>query len=593
MKSKGLFLIFSSTLLGVTIVTLLMWSIPGTPHVAKASISTTYTVCASDCDFDSIQTAIDSVNSGDTLNLAGEIFTESITIDKSLDLIGAGAESTIVQAAASPGIATSRVITVTSGVTVTIQDLSIRFGYSTRGGGIFNDQGGLTLKNTSVITNTASDSGGGICNNGELTVTNSIFSGNIANFGGGIYNSENELYLTDVIFQKNSGSVGGGVYHIYMNPQYTPKSILENVTFSGNIGGGMSTVQCSTEFYNVTFTNNSGGGLRNFGSNAMLEGAGFINNTISMGTDPGYGGGMHNVFSWVKITNGIFHNNSADYGGGLSIVGDNYEIRNVSFSDNSATYSGGGIYVNGGSTSVFNTILWGNTSTTSGSQIHLESGSFGIAHSIIQDSGGSGAGWDSSLGSDGGGNIDADPHFVDPGNSNLRLKANSRAIDTGTISVCPANDLSNSPRPLGLTCDMGAYEYWGIYLRKHVNQSMPLPGQAITYSVNAVNSMTGTISGGIISDTIPNGLTFLGPITIDPPLSGTVSIEPPVLVTDLEVVAGHQVTITFPVNVSTSLTAGTVITNTASILCTEVITPSQYLVSIMIPYLSYVPLIIR
>ena len=55
----------------------------------------TYTVCASGCDFSSIQTAIDTVNPGDSLNLAGETFTESITIDKSLDIIGVGAENTI------------------------------------------------------------------------------------------------------------------------------------------------------------------------------------------------------------------------------------------------------------------------------------------------------------------------------------------------------------------------------------------------------------------------------------------------------------------------------------------------------------------
>jgi hypothetical protein len=85
------------------------------------------------------------------------------------------------------------------------------------------------------------------------------------------------------------------------------------------------------------------------------------------------------------------------------------------------------------------------------------------------------------LGSDGGGNTDADPHFrrnpddggdgwgddpntpgVDEGANDdygdLHLRFSSPAIDTGTNLGCPGIDLDGKPRPINTKCDMGAYE---------------------------------------------------------------------------------------------------------------------------------------
>src|SRR5262249_46997857 len=108
-----------------------------------AQAATTWTVCASGCDYTSIQAAIAAPTTvdGDTLALAAGTYTEAgISLDKSLTLQGEGASTTIVQAAASMGPASDGVFIIAAGVTATLQDLTIRYGHliGGSGGGIRN-----------------------------------------------------------------------------------------------------------------------------------------------------------------------------------------------------------------------------------------------------------------------------------------------------------------------------------------------------------------------------------------------------------------------------------------------------------------------
>ena len=83
------------------------------------------------------------------------------------------------------------------------------------GGGIFNDQGTLIVRG-STLSGNSSYYGGGISNNwlgagsATVTITNSTLSGNSAGFGGGIMNEDGILTLSNSTVSGNSATYWGG-----------------------------------------------------------------------------------------------------------------------------------------------------------------------------------------------------------------------------------------------------------------------------------------------------------------------------------------------------------------------------------------------
>jgi hypothetical protein len=195
------------------------------------------------------------------------------------------------------------------------------------------------------------------------------------------------------------------------------------------------------------------------------------------------GGGMFNISSSnPALANVTFIGNAAAWGGGMANdSGSNPALTNVTFSGNTATGGAGGMYNYNSTPTLTNVILWGD-SAPAGPEISNSGSNPAISYSDVQGCGGSGGGWQSACGADGGGNIDADPSFVNAGDGNVRLTFYSAAIDAGDNSALPAGlttDLDRKPRFVDIPnvpdtgrgtppiVDMGAYEtqFWGrIYL---------------------------------------------------------------------------------------------------------------------------------
>jgi hypothetical protein len=280
--------------------------------------------------------------------------------------------------------------------------------------------------------------------------------------GGGIYHTSGSSVLTGVTFLSNlAENGGGGIHNVSGNPSLT------NVTFNGN-------------------TANYGGGMSSRGGRPSLTNVTFNGNLAAADWGSVGGGGMLNYESSPSLANVLFSGNRAHAGGGMcNWEGSSPTLTNVTFSGNSADLAGG-IYNLNSDPTIRNSILWANQAI-SGSQIYNEVSTPTLAYSDIQDSGGSSPGWDGSLGTDLGNNLDADPVFRDPVDAalaptttgDLHLRWGSPAIDAGHNDLIPpglTTDLDGNPRIVNGIVDMGPYESQSrsaIYLPLLFKNSQP------------------------------------------------------------------------------------------------------------------------
>jgi len=351
----------------------------------------------------------------------------------------------------------------------TLTNCTLNANMASQGGGVFNIDGSNSMLTDCMFSvNTASD-GGGMFNfeGSSPTLTDCTFSNNTTRFrGGGMYNVDGSSpTLTNCIFDGNTATTsdGGGMSNENSsNPMLTNCTFIENT--SGDDGGGMFNFISSPTVTDCTFSGGTarfGGGMYNItGSNPTVINCTFSSNTVSF-----FGGGMYNTAgSSPTVTNCTFSENTARYGGGMQnrSINTSPTVTNCTFNGNISTFNGGGMANDvGSSPTLINCILWGNMATIGDHEIFNASSIPRITFCDIAGSGGSAA-WDASLGTDGGGNIDADPNFVrqpddggdgfgdDPSTPNvdeganddfgdLRLSPGSPCIDAGDNSAVPAD----------------------------------------------------------------------------------------------------------------------------------------------------------
>ncbi len=146
------------------------------------------------CDFDKIQSAVDSISEGGTVKVLKGNYNENVKIDKSLTVQGAGEDKTIVNGQLSGPVFTT---------------------------GLYNPSAVISLKGM-TFENGNAQKGGGIYNRGTLSLNGITLTDNSASNGGGIFNDGGTLHLNDVTITDNVASNGGGLF-----------STNSHVTFDG------------------------------------------------------------------------------------------------------------------------------------------------------------------------------------------------------------------------------------------------------------------------------------------------------------------------------------------------------------------------
>ncbi len=325
----------------------------------------THVTTLNDAGPGSLRNAIDEASPKSTISfdtsLRGTILLTSndLNIAKNLTIRGPGAGILSISSGKS-----GYVVHVLLGVTVTFSGLTFRDSRTSKG--IIDNEGTLTLTNSSVSNNTALYSSivGGIYNTGTLTLANSVISGNAAQYGSG------------------SGIAVGGIYNTGGTLRVYNSTISGNIAQYGN-GGGIDNDNGGT----LTLTNSTiSGNTAQYGNGGGIDNGGTLtltNSTISGNRATGNGGGIANTGTGtLTLTNSTISGNRATgNGGGIAITGSNTNngsidtltLTNSTISGNRATGNGGGIAVITGAGGNFTQevlllfcTLYGNTADVGG-----------------------------------------------------------------------------------------------------------------------------------------------------------------------------------------------------------------------------------
>lgn len=346
------------------------------------------------------------------------------------------------------------------------------------GAGLFiHTSGNPSVNKCSFLDNHARDSGGGLYNAARPRIDSCFFAGNRALFGGGMAN-QGSNGQPDVLYSEfiqNTAGYGGGLHNDYLGtPEFSHCSFMRNIATTA--GGGVSNFGNQARFTECNYEENTcignGGGF----SGSPNSSAQLISCTFTGNTSGEKGGGVYANQDLV-LQNCLLSGNRASAGGGIYYnisQGLNARLNHCTFGGNFAEDRGGAIAVDiaagisNFSAILENSIVWGNSANGPGRQIWSSgNGVLAIFSTCYADSPGDIAG-QGAFSADAG-SITANPQFLSPlpassaptAGGNYRLGPCSPAVDAGDPGLIPAgitSDLDGSPRIVGASVDMGAYE---------------------------------------------------------------------------------------------------------------------------------------
>jgi hypothetical protein len=376
------------------------------------------------------------------------------------------------------------------------------------GGCVHNENGSLVLTNGRIYSNTYD----GVSNTGIATVIDSEIYGNGGSYGGGVRNSGVFTLTNSRVYNNHSGGDGGGIYNLG-SLLVTDSGIYSNTAppdryagYGGGIyNGSGSLVLIRSEVYSNTASN--GGGIYSEAKLTMTNSRVFANKAAHIGTGGflfGLGGGLWNLGE-AYLTGSEIYSNSTVSGGGISNYGA-LSLANSAVYSNTA-YLGGGLFTDSPQiAAITNTTISSNYAGGGGGiYVGNYTPTLTLNYVTVADNSGGGiSGWgtnpvavsNSIIAANTGGNCHVTPistgHNLDDGNS-CALTATGDITNTDPL-LGPLQDnggstwthalLSGSPainqipfgvhgcgttlttdqrgffRPIGLACDIGAYEYW-------------------------------------------------------------------------------------------------------------------------------------
>ena len=303
---------------------------------------------------DSIQAAINSAFPGDTILLSAGVYTDnSFTLNKPVNIVGAGADQTIIYASSG-----QRVVNVSVGMNQNtvisgVQLINGRLLSTTTscpaycGAGIYLSANARPLISHVIISDSiASGNGGGMYVEGtNLVVVDNLHLVNNHSQqgrGGGIY-STGRLYIQEGTFTGNTALVHGGAIYA-LEELTTDRTTLSYNRATEQRGGAIYANEGWTDEQSLLHDNEAftGGGAVYANVQILLTGTELRSNHVISGNGGAlYGAGV------LATTDALLVDNSAVLNGGAIYADRNVALTNTTLEGNHAERHGGALYANG------------------------------------------------------------------------------------------------------------------------------------------------------------------------------------------------------------------------------------------------------
>jgi hypothetical protein len=584
-------------LLGLALTLLWVLSAPadGSPEpVAGATPTGVLTVCSvgpPDCQYSSVQDAVDAASGGDVIKVATGVYTDVHARPAPLDFPYPPANGVLTQVVyisktltvrggyAAPDFADppnpttnpttldaqdqGRVMLVTSGVSLTVEGLSITQGsangqggqqYGGAGAGLYIYAAAVTLTQDTLTENQAGSGGGLYAIDSQVVLSGSDINLNGAGgSGGGLYLRNSDIVLgLSTVDSNHCSDIGAGLYVYAGTAKLVGNTITRNrgsARYAGGLYFSRSEVELDSNLVASNTSSGSAGGLWVGYSEATILG-----NTIGDNRADDSGGGLLLEHSTVTLDRNLVIANRGGWGGGLCVKESDVTFDQNTIVANSTSNHGGGLRSRNSQLTLRNTVVADNRAGSKGSGLQLIGGSAHFVHtSIARNSGGDGCGilltegtatpatailtntilaghavgicvdaantaeleatlWGSGTWANqddwtgpgtiltGTLNVWGDPAFVAPDVRDYHIKPGSAAINAG-VNAGLAEDLDGDPRPLGCLYDVGADE------APTVNAPC---GLQVTHAITSAGLLTATLAwdppAGVVTYTLRTAL---------------------------------------------------------------------------------------
>src|SRR5258706_2659597 len=295
--SSWMHLVAVSLLLGLGVLTCSLV----TPRTAHARPLDTFTI--TDCtDESQLRSAISNASSGETITfdcngtIPITVANGPLTIATNLTLDGSGQSVTL------DGQSQVQVLQVNSGVSFTLNALTIADGSSEFGGCLGNEGGSVSISNSTFSNNLVPNGGdgGGLFNeSGTLSISNSRFSNSEApnDFGAGVANGGGSVSISNSTFSNNSAEFGGGLYNAFGSVSIGASTLTNN---SARFGGGFFNEDGTLSIAQSIMSTNSGGNCSGGESDQGYN--------LENGTDCGFTAGTDQQNTDPKLASSLANN---------------------------------------------------------------------------------------------------------------------------------------------------------------------------------------------------------------------------------------------------------------------------------------------